>query len=963
MHSILSDSGRLAAIHATRLVDQPPSEALDSLTRIACRLVSAPLALVSLVGVERQFFAGACGLPEPVATSRQTPISHSFCQHVVTSGEPLIVTDTRTDHRVCDNPAVTDFNVGAYLGVPLRTPDGLVLGSFCVVDTRERQWTADDIAGMQDLARAAMADLHGRTVAGKLATAMLEYSELLDSTTELVCTADAAGSITYVNQAWCRAFGYRDADVVGVRLVDLVVPEHRALFQDVARRVHEGERAVDFEVVAVGNLGRRVVCRGSARATMVTQDDGTLRCSGTVGVYRDVTHERQQEASRARLVATLEATSDLVYIAGADGAIDYLNRGGRRLLGMHADHDLSTVRSCALHPPETQRLLETVGMPAARERGEWQGEGELSALDGGCIPVSISLTAHPGITPRDPFYFSAIMRDQRKQAAADAAIRASEARLRAVMDNAAVGVSIVNEAGVVVQVNRAFESFLGYAPGTLEGRFAPDLSPADDGAITREPVAALRAGVLANASVEKRFTRADGSERWAALTLSRIPLSEHENGILGLTTDITRRREAEAALRESQERYRRLVDMSPDGIVMYSGGVIRFANIAMARLVGVETAETLVGRPVLGISHPADRQRIAERVQRVDLDGSVEPIIEERLMHADGSVVHCEINSSPITLNEQYGVLAVVRDVSERKRAEAALRESEAAFRHLLETVRVIAVTLDTAGRVTFANDALVDLSGWTREQVLGADWFGRFLPEAGTMRRMFDASMAGNDVLAHYESELVTRQGRRQIVWDNTVLRDANGAISGIASIGQDVTEQRAAQARLAELSERDELTGLFNRRGFVQRVDSAMHAAARARRRDVLLYIDLDRFKPINDRYGHAEGDAALEAVARIIDSTVRQTDLVARLGGDEFAVYAIGDGPESAAEVVVARLHEALQAHNAAEAARGRAYDIEFSIGWAETCVDDTRAALLARADTSLYAMKRSLVKPAA
>ncbi|MES2522267.1 MAG: PAS domain S-box protein [Gemmatimonadota bacterium] len=958
VHSILSDRGRLAAIHATRLVDQPSSEALDSLTRLACRLVAAPIALVTMVEVERQFFAAACGLQEPEATRREIPISHSLCQQVVTSGEQLVVGDACSDRRVCDNPAVVDFNIGAYLGVPLRTPDGFVLGSFCVLDTREREWTADDIAVVEDLARAAMADLQGRTVAGDLAKATLEYAALLDSTTELVCASDAVGAITYVNKAWCRAFGYRDADVIGVRIVDLVVPEHRARFLEVARRVHEGECSEDFEVMAMGNVGRRVVCRGTARATMTAQEDGTLRCTGTIGVYRDVTHERQQEAARARLVATLEATSDLVYIAAASGEIDYLNRGGRRLLGMREDQDLSALRSTAFHPADTQRLLETVGMPTARERGEWQGDGEVRALDGQCIPVSISLTAHPGITPRDSFYFSAIMWDRRKQVAADAAIRASEARLRAVIDNAAVGVSIVNEAGMVVQANRAFETFLGYAPGELEGRFAPDLSPASDAEITRGPVESLRSGALLSASVEKRFTRTDGTERWAALTLSRIPLSEHEYGILGLTTDITRRREAEAALRESQERYRRLVDLSPDGIVMYSGGVVRFANAAMARLVGLESAEMVVGRSVLGFSHPADRQRIAERVQRVDTDGSVESIIEERLMCADGSVVHCEISSSPIMLHDQHGVLAVVRDVSERKRTEAALRESEAAFRDLLETVRVIAVTLDTGGKVTFANDALVGLSGWTREQVLGADWFGRFLPDASTMRRLFDAIMAGNDVLAHYESDLVTRQGRRRhIVWDNTVLRDASGTIIGLASIGQDVTDQRAAEARLAELSERDELTGLLNRRGFVQRVDYGILAAARARRHDVLLYVDLDRFKPINDTYGHAEGDAALQAVARIIAGTIRQTDLAGRLGGDEFAIYAVGDGPESNPDALVARLHEALRLHNAEQATKGRPYDIGFSVGYAESCPGDTRAALLARADTALYAIKNA------
>jgi diguanylate cyclase (GGDEF)-like protein/PAS domain S-box-containing protein len=377
----------------------------------------------------------------------------------------------------------------------------------------------------------------------------------------------------------------------------------------------------------------------------------------------------------------------------------------------------------------------------------------------------------------------------------------------------------------------------------------------------------------------------------------------------------------------------------------------------MASLVGVGSPEALVDTPVLDLSHPEDRPRIADRMRRLVEDGSLAPIIEERIMRADGSFVHCEVSGAPIMVEGQRGVLAVVRDMSERMRTQAALRESEAAFRGLLETVRAIALTLDVDGKVTFANDALLELTGWTRERVIGADWFTRFVPQSDIMRRLFLTMVRGEDSVAHYESEIVTRHGRRRlIVWDHTLLRDPSGCIIGTASIGQDVTDQRAAEARLAALSQHDELTGLLNRRGIGQQIEYGLRAAARSGRHDTLLYADLDRFKPINDTYGHAEGDVVLREFAEIIRDTIRSTDFAGRLGGDEFAIYAVGVGL-SEANVLVERLQRAVSVHNQAARARGRAFDIAFSLGIAETTSEDSRDSLLARADTALYLAKKN------
>ncbi len=150
---------RLAALRSLRLLDTAADPAFDRLTRLAAKLLQVPVVLVSLVDEHRQFFKSCIGLPEPWASERETPLSHSFCQHTVATGQPLVITDARLDPLVRDNLAIPDLHVIAYAGIPLITTDGYVLGSLCAIDTQPRAWTADDLAILSDLAASVMSEI------------------------------------------------------------------------------------------------------------------------------------------------------------------------------------------------------------------------------------------------------------------------------------------------------------------------------------------------------------------------------------------------------------------------------------------------------------------------------------------------------------------------------------------------------------------------------------------------------------------------------------------------------------------------------------------------------------------------------------------------------------------------------------------------------------------------------------
>jgi PAS domain S-box-containing protein len=229
----VQDPARLARLKSLDLLDSPAEEAFDRLTRLASAITGAPVALVSLVDDRRQFFKSAVGLPEPWASRRETPLSHSFCQHVVARAEPLIVADAREHPLVRDNLAVPDLGVVAYAGIPLVLSTGEVLGSFCVVDTKPREWTSHEIAALTDIAASVISEIELRQASVKAKRdavlaeqAKLERTALLNAVGQGVYGVDLDGRCTLINRAALDMLGYELDEVLGRSMHDLIHHTH-----------------------------------------------------------------------------------------------------------------------------------------------------------------------------------------------------------------------------------------------------------------------------------------------------------------------------------------------------------------------------------------------------------------------------------------------------------------------------------------------------------------------------------------------------------------------------------------------------------------------------------------------------------------------------------------------------------------------------------------------------------------
>lgn len=295
------------------------------------------------------------------------------------------------------------------------------------------------------------------------------------------------------------------------------------------------------------------------------------------------------------------------------------------------------------------------------------------------------------------------------------------------------------------------------------------------------------------------------------------------------------------------------------------------------------------------------------------------------------------------------------RHIAEQERISKALRETEEHFRNAFDYAAIGMALVSPHGAWLRVNRSLCELIGYTEAQMLASNF------QSVTHHDDVDNDLAnlyrlmqGETLTCQVEKRYVNCSG--EIVWalnNVSLVRDIDGAPVHFIFQIQDITERKRFEAALQNLSLVDELTGLYNRRGFVAVTEQHLAAIRRNQKLPVVLYADLDGLKKINDSFGHAEGDRALKQTGEILKDTFRTSDIIARVGGDEFVILA-AIGQEESSESLTARLQERFDLHNAQF---GRQYRLSMSVGVVhfdpeETTIDEVTA----RADRSMYENKR-------
>lgn len=335
-----------------------------------------------------------------------------------------------------------------------------------------------------------------------------------------------------------------------------------------------------------------------------------------------------------------------------------------------------------------------------------------------------------------------------------------------------------------------------------------------------------------------------------------------------------------------------LLDHCLAGLYVLSGDRIVWLNARAASLVGC-TPEEMIGGSFLEFVYPPDLPLV-----RANRQGG-EPYVV-RVVRKDGELVYLEVHQQAVVMDGQRMISGAVLDITSRVRADAKEREADRKLREVLERTRFFALLLDARGVVEFCNDAVLRMTGYAREEMVGCNWFELCVPEGqreGSRRGYVEGLPSGTSV-PQDEREVVTRSGEtRRVEWNVIPLRDQGGRVTGAAAFGTDVTERRRAAEKLLHDAFHDSLTGLPNRALFLDRLEHRLQLEKRRHQTSLsVLVLDLDRFKMVNDSLGHVRGDQLLVEVARRLQACLRPADTVARLSGDEFGIL-LEDVPTTA------------------------------------------------------------------
>jgi diguanylate cyclase (GGDEF)-like protein/PAS domain S-box-containing protein len=860
------------------------------------------------------------------------------------------------NRRYCDVVALSEEQVRPSMTYRELIELGLAAGNYPAgsdVDTIEREmW--DNIAS-DDEARKVLkrgkriyAINPRRTASGNLVatfediTAKTQAEDALrDSETGLRAIIEAMpdcvkifaadGTLTYINPQGLRLLQAETFEELQAWTEPVVPPEYLETAIDVHTRVIGGE-SVNWTYELIGLKGRRI--HVEANAVPFRLPDGTR---AHMSISRDVSARQKAENALRRSEERLRLVQDATGLADFDAGPNGIERCSARMieqLGLPAGTtNVSEAEWLGLLHPDDRETWRTVAR-AALDPGTDVASAEFRIVrpDNGEVRWILSHTKAERNADGVAVILIGAHQDITERKRAEEALRASEARLSAILNAIPDSVKIYAEDGTLTYINpQGLEQLeaqsLEQVVASKQENIAPDQLAASGDVHSR---------VIGGETVKGTYEVIGLKGRRLHLEATAVPfrLPDGSRAHLCISRNVSERREAEDALRRSEERLRLVQEAS--GLADFESGLDGAATCSprLAAQVGLPPGTTrLEFSDWIQIIHPDDRDKVFEgivgAVDKLDSHAS-----EFRIVRPDNGEVRW-ISSRTMIARDEHG--AAVRsigahlDITDRKRADEALRESEERFRLAAEAASLgvwdydpISGKREWSGRLCeiFGLDEDVEPSLELAAERVHPDDRVQFLELLHDMR---DNSRATRFAFTFRVCR--ANDGAERWLTMNGWKADQTEGLRRIILTVRDVTEERTAEERIRWNASHDGLTQLANRSNFQEQLDNAVRKAKKAESTFGLLMIDLDHFKQINDALGHQAGDRLLQSFADRLRATVRTGDTVARLGGDEFAILVSDIASPARLGELSRSIHERLREPFIQQ---GRVLDCRVSIG---------------------------------
>ncbi|MYN10397.1 diguanylate cyclase [Massilia sp. FT127W] len=501
----------------------------------------------------------------------------------------------------------------------------------------------------------------------------------------------------------------------------------------------------------------------------------------------------------------------------------------------------------------------------------------------------------------------------------------------------------------LVDVNERGARMLELPRDTLLGQRIGELVPnwRKEGFLDR-----YRAVMETGQPLEEEFETRNlpGEPRWLRHQIVAI-----DDGVTVTTRNITSRKRDELKMRQNQAELQAVNDASPLGLIRAdANGHCTYVNRTFEAITGLTREQALGDAWMVGV-HPNDREVLSAAIRH--LRDTLQPFQDTlRCVHPDGKVVWTSMKVAPIIIDGRIdGFVGTLDDITLMRKSVMALRESEARLRTITDTLPAMIAYVDEDEVYRFNNLAYerefsqsgVGMVGRTIRETVGEERYQYLQPYV-------QRALAGETLSFEEDDESHSIVRSFEVIYIPQF--DEGGySVVGFHVMRQDITAQKREKQRLLKLSQIDALTGLTNRAGFLQELNNAMAASRDNNTMMAVMYMDIDRFKPVNDTYGHSVGDSLLKVFSARLTHAMRASDTIARLGGDEFTIIVERLARTEDAENLAAKIVTTMQAPFELDAAT---VSVSTSIGLTFYQGEEvTPAELLNRADMLLYQAKQA------
>jgi diguanylate cyclase (GGDEF)-like protein/PAS domain S-box-containing protein len=696
---------------------------------------------------------------------------------------------------------------------------------------------------------------------------------------------------------------YRPSEeLIGKTLADTFPAEQAAVFLDSVRAALETKQTQSLEYML----------RIDGRDIWFVATVSPMTADSAILIARDTTARREIEEalkeSEERYRNIFENANDLIYVHDLKGNYLSVNHAAESVFGYTHEEALRMNIAQITAPEHLEYATEMLAKKIAGAR-QTAYEVECITKSGNRLTLEVNSTTitKDGV----PVAVQGIARNVTERRRTEEALREREEQYRDLFENANDLIYTHDLAGNFTSLNGAGEIITGFKrEEALRMNIAQVVAP-DYLEAARRMIASKVSGD-APTTYELEIVNKGGSRVSLELSTRLILQNGAPVGVQGIGRDITARKRAERSQRASEAKLKDLFDNAPTGYhELNSEGRIIRVNQTEVEMLGYKKKEML-GRYIWEfVVEPASRDTVLKKLSGVlppesfertyrRKDGSHVPVLlEERLI--------CDENGT-IT-----GIRTTVHDITERKRAEEALKISERRYRSLGEGIMHQVWTAQPDGKLDYVNGRTLEYLGQPMEQIIGDGWLSVVHPDdlPESIER-WTHSLATGD---YYEAEFRLRRYDGKYRWHQaraTAELNSDGQITSWFGTNTDIDDRKIAEAKLNHFAGHDTLTNLPNRAKFMNHLTRAVSRSQHnSSFRFAVLFLDLDRFKIINDSLGHITGDKLLIALAKRLEECVRPNDVVARLGGDEFTILLCNINEPGDAVRVANRVLEKLSA----------------------------------------------------